>query len=81
MYVGKNLRFKIVLQFSWKSILVFTIYSSCVVYILINVIPKFNGLPFAIVSVTGIAVAFYVGFKNNSSYERLWKQEKYGAFM
>lgn len=82
MYVGKNIRFKIVFQFSWKSILAFTCYSSIIVYVLYDLLPKFNGLPFAIISVTGIAVAFYVGFKNNSSYERLWEARKiWGSYV
>ncbi|MCD6067932.1 MAG: hypothetical protein K0S33_2758 [Bacteroidetes bacterium] len=82
MYVGKNIRFKVVLRFSWKSILVFTLYSSTIVFILSVVLPRFNGLPFAIISVTGIAVAFYVGFKNNSSYERLWEARKiWGSYV
>lgn len=82
MYVGKNIRFKIVFQFSWKSILAFTCYSSIIVYVLHDLLPRFNGLPFAIISVTGIAVAFYVGFKNNSSYERLWEARKiWGSYV
>ena len=82
MYVGKHLRFKVVLRFSWKSILAFTIYSSLVVFALSVLFPRFDGLPFAIVSVTGIAVAFYVGFKNNSSYERLWEARKiWGSYV
>lgn len=82
MYVGKHLHFKIVLQFSWKSIVAFTCYSSIIVYVLYDLLPKFNGLPFAIISVTGIAVAFYVGFKNNSSYERLWEARKiWGSYV
>jgi len=45
-------------------------------------LPKFNGLPFSFVSVTAIAVAFYVGFKNNSSYERLWEARKiWGSYV
>lgn len=82
MYVGKYLRFKIVFQFSWKSIVVFACYSALIVYVLYDLLPRFNGLPFAIISVTGIAVAFYVGFKNNSSYERLWEARKlWGAYV
>ena len=82
MYVGKHIRLKIVFEFSWKSILAFTLYSSIVVFVVHYVTPRFNGLPFAIVSVTGIAVAFYVGFKNNSSYERLWEARKiWGAYV
>lgn len=82
MYVGKNIRFKIVFQFSWKSIVAFTCYASLITYILYDLLPRFNGLPFAIISVTGIAVAFYVGFKNNSSYERLWEARKiWGSYV
>jgi putative membrane protein len=82
MYVGKHIHFKIVFQFSWKSVLAFTCYSSLIVYVLYDLLPKFNGLPFAIISVTGIAVAFYVGFKNNSSYERLWEARKiWGSYV
>lgn len=82
MYVGKHLSLRIVLQFSWKSILVFIGYSSFILFSLSYLIPRFNGLPFAIVSVTGIAVAFYVGFKNNSSYERLWEARKiWGSYV
>jgi ion channel-forming bestrophin family protein len=30
-------------------------------------------IPFAPVSTTGVAVAFYLGFKNNQSYDRFWE--------
>jgi ion channel-forming bestrophin family protein len=33
-------------------------------------------LPWQPISVLGIAVAFYLGFKNNSSYDRLWESRK-----
>lgn len=33
-------------------------------------------LPWQPISLIGIAVAFYLGFKNNSSYERLWEARK-----
>ena len=36
---------------------------------------SFN-LPWQPVSVIGIAVAFYLGFKNNSSYDRTWEARK-----
>lgn len=82
MYVGKHLRVKIVFQYAWQSIVFFTLYSALILFTLVIFLPKFNGLPFAIVSVTGIAVAFYVGFKNNSSYERLWEARKiWGAYV
>jgi len=39
-------------------------------------------LPWQPVSVVGIAVAFYLGFKNNSSYDRTWEARKiWGAIV
>lgn len=36
---------------------------------------KFS-LPWQAISIIGIAVAFYLGFKNNSSYDRTWEARK-----
>ena len=36
-------------------------------------------LPWQPISVIGIAVAFYLGFKNNSSYDRTWEARKIWA--
>ncbi len=39
-------------------------------------------VPWLPVSIVGTAVAFYVGFKNNSSYDRLWEARKiWGAIV
>ena len=39
-------------------------------------------LPWEPISVIGIAVAFYLGFKNNSSYDRTWEARKiYGGIV
>ena len=39
-------------------------------------------LPWAAITVIGTAVAFYVGFKNNQSYDRLWEARKiWGAIV
>ena len=37
---------------------------------------KFLRVPFLPISTIGTAVAFYVGFKNNASYERFWEGRK-----
>lgn len=40
------------------------------------------GIPWLPVSLVGTAVAFYVGFKNNSSYDRMWEARKiWGAIV
>jgi putative membrane protein len=37
---------------------------------------RFIAIPFLPVATIGTAVAFYVGFKNNSAYDRLWESRK-----
>jgi len=36
-------------------------------------------IPWVAISVIGTAVAFYVGFKNNQAYDRMWEARKIGA--
>tara|TARA_B100001245_G_C22766293_1_gene370571 strand:- start:213 stop:443 length:231 start_codon:yes stop_codon:yes gene_type:complete len=39
-------------------------------------------IPWLPISLIGTAVAFYVGFKNNSSYDRMWEARKiWGAII
>jgi ion channel-forming bestrophin family protein len=73
MYTAKDVALKIILPFALKRILFFAFYSVliCVIYTFLDL--KNLGIPFLPVGLIGTAVAFYVGFKNNSSYERLWE--------
>jgi len=76
MYTAKSIPLKIIFHFAWKSLLIFFIYSFliCLLYTVADL--KFIGIPFLPIGLIGTAVAFYVGFKNNSSYERLWEARK-----
>lgn len=73
MYTSKRVRFHHIFPFAWRSVLFFLGYSTliCLLYIMAG----WQGLaiPFLPIGLIGTAVAFYVGFKNNSSYERLWE--------
>ncbi len=43
---------------------------------------KFISLPWQPIAITGTAVAFIVGFKNNASYNRIWEARQiYGAII
>lgn len=81
MYVGKNVSIPLLWFFARKNIY-FTLGLSVVVVILYHFLNyKFIGIPFLPVSTIGTAVAFYVGFKNNQAYERLWEARKlWGGF-
>jgi ion channel-forming bestrophin family protein len=74
--VRGDLRASIILWFSWKHIVFFAAYSLVIFLAFHKAHWKFMAIPFLPVGTIGTAVAFYVGFKNNSSYERLWEGRK-----
>lgn len=81
MYTKRHYGFWMTLKWS-KSPLIFGILYSYLVYLLIYLVGLNMVLPWQPVSVIGIAVAFYLGFKNNSSYDRTWEARKiWGAIV
>ena len=78
MYTRRNIRWNILLRFAWWQVLVFGFWGACVT--LLCLWAKRNGidcsLPIAPLGTIGVAVAFYVGFKNNQSYDRNWEARK-----
>lgn len=76
MYIGKRYPFLGVVNWSKKYIFYF---------ILIDTLPilgfkllgwSWLAIPWQPIALIGIAVSFYLGFKNNSSYDRLWEGRK-----
>ncbi|MBK9285168.1 MAG: hypothetical protein IPM51_12780 [Sphingobacteriaceae bacterium] len=85
MYVKKNFNLKSILTFSGFHILWLSVWAISVPifieYLHSKNIQGFK-VPWLPVSLVGTAVAFYVGFKNNSSYDRLWEARKvWGAIV
>jgi len=60
-------------------VLFFLIWSAAVLAVYTQLDVTVIALPFLPVATIGTAVAFYVGFKNNASYERLWEARKIWA--
>lgn len=82
MYASKNLSFLFIIRFAWKPLLIFFLYSTAVTCLYELAHWHFLAFPFVPIGLVGTAVAFYVGFKNNSSYERLWEARKiWGAIV
>ncbi len=82
MYAARNLSFNFIIRFAWKPLLIFFLYSTILTCLYEFANLSFLALPFAPIGLVGTAVAFYVGFKNNSSYERLWEARKiWGALV
>ncbi|MFT5512817.1 MAG: putative membrane protein [Bacteroidia bacterium] len=85
MFVRKNFTLKGILSWSGGHIVWLTIWATIVPLFIEFLHGKdiyaFK-VPWLPVSLVGTAVAFYVGFKNNSSYDRLWEARKiWGAIV
>ncbi|MFT6037096.1 MAG: putative membrane protein [Marivirga sp.] len=81
MYIKRNYSFWMTFSWSSKPFLIGLLYAFAV-----NAFAKFLEIPIYLpwqpMSVIGIAVAFYLGFKNNSSYDRTWEARKiYGGIV
>ncbi len=76
MYVQKNLSLKSVLVFSGMHMAWLTLWASLVTIVYQTTKWEWMPVPWLPVSVIGTAVAFYIGFKNNQSYDRLWEARK-----
>lgn len=82
MIIKKNLSLVTIFRFSGQHFLWLIPWMLVVpsAYYFLNW--TFLSIPWQPLSVVGTAVAFYVGFKNNQSYDRLWEARKiWGAFV
>jgi len=82
MYVKRNISTGLILKFAWP-VLLFSISWSGLIFSLFYFLEyDFIAIPFQPLSVIGIAVAFFIGFKNNQSYDRFWEGRKiWGAIV
>lgn len=76
MYIKRNLSWGIILRYSWKNLIFFTLYATLIFCAFYFQNFRFIDIPFQPISVIGIAVAFYIGFKNAQSYDRFWEGRK-----
>lgn len=76
MFTTKRVPVNVVFPFAKRSLIIFLIYSIiiCTFYKVAGW--TFLAIPFVPVATIGTAVAFYVGFKSNSSYDRLWEARR-----
>ena len=79
MYTRRNIRWSVIFRFALWQVLVFVAWSTAVTYfcLMMKLELKLDcSLPIAPISTIGVAVAFYIGFKNNQSYDRFWEGRK-----
>lgn len=81
MIVSKNIDLKKMLQWSSYHLVWLTVFVSSVVLLYYFKVLTLD-IPWLPISVIGTAVAFYVGFKNSQSYDRMWEARKiWGAIV
>ncbi len=82
MYVNKNFSFVEVMRFTGGHIVWITAWATLVAAIFEFTHWEWLHIPWLPLSVIGTAVAFYIGFKNNQAYDRLWEARKiWGAIV
>lgn len=81
MLIGKKLSFATIWTFARKNVIQTFVLSTVVVCIYHFLEIHSIAIPFLPLATIGTAVAFYVGFKNNQAYDRLWEARKlWGGF-
>ena len=79
MYTKRNYGFWMTFNWSKMPFIYGIVYASVIVALAFFVDDYFKlsiAIPWQPISVIGIAVAFYLGFKNNASYDRTWEARK-----
>ncbi|MEM7375678.1 MAG: bestrophin family ion channel [Bacteroidota bacterium] len=82
MYITKNISFRRVIRVSGGHIAWLTLWSTSVALLFKFGNLEWLSIPWLPISLIGTAVAFYIGFKTNSAYGRLWEARKiWGAIV
>ncbi len=82
MFIQKNFSLKGILYFAGGHAVWLLLWSTIVVLLYQYANIDWLVVPWILVSIIGTAVAFYIGFKNNQSYDRLWEARKiWGAIV
>lgn len=76
MYIKRNISWSLIMRYAWRNLIFFTLYSILIFCCFHFLEWRFLNIPFQPLSVIGIAVAFYIGFKNSQSYDRFWEGRK-----
>lgn len=76
MFINKTFGIKGLLAFSGHHIIWLSLWAFGYTFSFEYFNLKWLTIPWVPLSVIGTAVAFYVGFKNNSAYDRMWEARK-----
>ncbi len=82
MYVKKNFGIKAIIRFTGFHIIWLSAWAIAITLLYEYAQWQWFTIPWLPLSVIGTAVAFYIGFKSNNAYDRLWEARKiWGAIV
>ena len=82
MYVKKHFSFISIIQFTGGHLIWIGLWATFITLIFEYTHWRWLHVPWFLLTVIGTAVAFYIGFKNNQAYDRLWEARKiWGAIV
>ena len=70
MYIRKHIHWRVIWNYSWRDVLIFSVYDLLLAVLYGPLRVHWLDVPWQLVSIVGVAVSFYVGFKNNGAYSR-----------
>lgn len=76
MFIGRRLPTRMVIGRAVPSILGALLWAAVILALYLYSGVQVMRVPFLPIATMGTAVAFYVGFKNNSAYDRFWEARK-----
>lgn len=76
MYVRRGISFWHLFQDSWRFLALIFLWSGLIVYLHEILGYTFIAIPMAPITIVGIAVSLYLGFKSTSAYSRWWEARK-----
>ncbi|OJJ19485.1 hypothetical protein BKI52_22010 [marine bacterium AO1-C] len=76
MYVDRIFKPINIIRFTLKQIVIFMVYASFITGLYYFFEFTWLKIPWVPLTLLGIGLAFYVGFKNNSAYDRTWEARK-----
>ena len=82
MIVKKNINLWGIISFSWFHMIWLPLWALIMATVYHYFHFEWMKIPWLPLSIMGTAAAFYIGFKNNSAYDRLWEARKiWGAIV
>lgn len=81
MIVRRNLKFSLILHYTWKQLLYYVLLSTLIFLLHEYYDIVYFAIPSYTIAALGTALAIFLGFKNDHAYDRWWEARKIWGLM